>query len=87
MSMSPSHAGTSIYYNGQDQIEWKVKVTTLFKVEGHVAKKIALRIDLQYKKKLEKACFLLQLQKRTPKWHRYCFVKKKFKSMIKHQDN
>lgn len=24
MSKSPSHAGTSIYYNGQDQIEWKV---------------------------------------------------------------
>lgn len=37
MSKSPSHAGTSIYYNGQDQIEWKV--TTLFKVEGHVSKK------------------------------------------------
>lgn len=65
MSKSPSHAGTSIYYNGQDQIEWKV--TTLFKVEGHVSKKIASRIHLQYKKKFEKVCFFASASKKNTK--------------------
>lgn len=65
MSKSPSHAGTSIYYNRQDQIEWKV--TTLFKVEGHVSKKIALRIDLQYKKKVWKGMFFASASKKNTK--------------------
>lgn len=52
--------------------KWKIKVTTLIKVEGHVsAKKKKALIDLQYKKKVWKGTFLLlnQLQKSTLKWH------------------
>lgn len=71
MSKSPSHAGTSIYYNGQDKIELKVNERSrsqhCSKLKVMSLKKIALRIHLQYKKKFEKVCFLLQLQKRTPK--------------------
>lgn len=62
--------------------KWKIKVTTLIKVEGHVsAKKKKALIDLQYKKKVWKGTFFASesaSKKHTKMTYtcRYCFEKK-----------